>query len=229
MIIEKENWEDVIYYIVSLENLDPWDVDLVKLTESFLNFIKNSKDLDFRIPAKIIFVAAILLKLKADYLSIFEEKESEIEEILKEQKPFEELGIDPKLVQLGYPMKRIPKRQVTLDELVSALRKALEVKDRKEVRKKQWRDDVEAHMVFEEEDITQRIEKVMKEIDDSLEKTKKDKVEFKGIVEKWNRDKIVEHFIPVLHLEHNQRIMTEQEEFFKEIWISRKKNENAKS
>jgi segregation and condensation protein A len=228
MIIEKESWEEVIYYIVSLENLNPWDVDLVKLTESFLNFIKSSKELDFRIPAKIVFVAAILLKLKADYLSIFEEKESEIEEILKEQKPFEDLGIDPKLVQLGYPMKRIPKRQVTLDELISALKKALEVKEKKEVRKKEWKAHLEVHITFEE-DITQRIEKVMKEIEDLLEKLKKDKIEFKGIVEKWNRDEIVEHFIPMLHLEHNQRIRTEQEEFFKEIWITRKNISDEKS
>ncbi|MEM7827586.1 MAG: segregation/condensation protein A, partial [Candidatus Aenigmatarchaeota archaeon] len=96
-IIEKESWEDVIYYIVSLEQLNPWDVNLVKLTDSFIKFIKNAEDLDFRIPAKVIFVAAILLRLKADYLSIFEEEEESVEEMLKEDKPFAELGIDPNL------------------------------------------------------------------------------------------------------------------------------------
>ena len=83
-IIEKESWEDVIYYIVSLEQLNPWDVNLVKLTGSFIKFIKNAGDLDFRIPAKIVFIAAVLLRLKADYLSIFEEEET-IEEAAKQQ------------------------------------------------------------------------------------------------------------------------------------------------
>src|SRR4030042_2668073 len=110
MVMEKENWEEVIYYIVSLENINPWDVDLVKLTESFLRFIKNIEELDFRIPAKVIFVAAILLRLKSDTLSIFEE---DTDVILKEQKPFAELGIDPNLGQLGYPMKRVPTGQLT--------------------------------------------------------------------------------------------------------------------
>src|SRR3989344_644364 len=139
MIIEKESWEEIIYYIVNVENLDPWNVDLVKLTDRFLNFINNVKELDFRIPAKIVFVVAVLLRLKADNLSIFVEKESAVEEVLREQRPFEQLGIDPNLVKLGYPMKRIPKRQVTLDELMTALRKALVVQEKKEIRRKLWR------------------------------------------------------------------------------------------
>ena len=29
MVLEKENWEEILYQIVSLENIDPWNVDLV--------------------------------------------------------------------------------------------------------------------------------------------------------------------------------------------------------
>jgi segregation and condensation protein A len=121
LILQKESWEEVIYHIVSIENLNPWDIDLVKLADSFLNFIQKIQELDFRIPAKIVFVAAILLRLKADYLSLFEEEES-VEEIAKTQ-PFVDLGIDPNLIQLGVPIRRIPKRQVTIEELINALRK----------------------------------------------------------------------------------------------------------
>ena len=217
MVIEKENWEEVIYYIVSLENIDPWDVDLVKLTDSFLKFIKNIEELDFRIPAKVVFVAAILLRLKSDNLSIFEEEETD--EILKEQKPFAELGIDPNLVQLGYPMKRIPKRQVTLDELVTALRKALAVKERKTERVIVARGQLE-DIGKAEEDMTKKIEEMMKEIQEML--SKMDKVEFSKIVKTWKRDKIVEKFIPLLHLESDEKISCEQEDYFKEILISKK-------
>ncbi len=221
MIIEKESWEEIIYYIVNVQNLDPWNVDLVKLADSFLKFIRDIKDLDFRIPAKIVFIAAILLRLKADYLSIFEEKESEIQEVLKEQKPFEELGIDPKLIQLGYPMKRIPKRQITLEELVDALKKALVVEKKKTERRRLWRTQLQSQVITEEEDITVRIEKLMGDIDSLMETLHKDKLEFKEIVKDWKRDKIVASLIPVLHLEQNQKITTEQQEFFKEIWIKK--------
>lgn len=219
-IIEKESWEEVLYYIVNVQNMDPWNIDLVKLTESFINFIKAVKDLDFRIPAKIVFVAAILLRLKADYLSIFEEKESEIEEALKEQKPFEELGIDPNLVKLGYPMKRIPKRQVTMDELIDALKKAMVVDKRREDKRANVQARVEAQLKVEE-GIEQRIEKVMADIETALKS--QDKVEFKQIVGDWKKENVVKHFVPVLHLEQDKKISAEQEEFFKQILISKYK------
>jgi segregation and condensation protein A len=217
MIIEKQSWEEVLYQIVSIENINPWDVDLIKLTDNFLGYIKKLEQLDFRISAKIVFVSAVLLRLKADYLSIFEEEET-LEEVA--QRPFVDLGIDPNLIQLGLPMKRIPKRQVTLDELVTALKKALTVRVKREIRRRVWREQLQAQIG--EEDITKRIETMMKQIDDLMEKLKKDKLEFKQIVGKWNKDQVVEHFIPLLHLEHNKKIKTEQEEFFKEIWISRR-------
>jgi len=220
MIIEKESWEEIIYHIVSVENLDPWNIDLVKLTNRFIRFIRSAQELDFRIPAKIIFVAAILLKLKADYLSIFEEKESEIEEALKEPKPFEDLGIDPKLIKLGYPMRRVPKRQVTLEELISALKKALAVEKRREARKFFAHSKLRAQLQ-KEEDITQRIERIMREIDELIQKLRKNKLPFKKLVKKWDRDHIVENLIPVLHLEQDKKIITEQPEFFKEVFISK--------
>lgn len=220
-IIEKESWEDVIYYIVSLEQLNPWDVNLVKLTGSFIKFIKSAGDLDFRIPAKVVFVAAILLRLKADYLSIFEEEEESVEEMLKEDRPFAELGIDPNLVQLGYPMRRSPKRQVTLEELIVALRKALAVRERKEERVKVARRQLDVVSVAEE-DMTIKTEKMLKEIDELMQKLHKDKIEFTQIVKEWKRDKVIEKFVPLLHLESDGKVVGEQEEFFKEILISKK-------
>lgn len=225
-IIEKESWEEVIYYIVGLEQLNPWDVDLVKLSESFIRFIKKTGDIDFRIPAKVVFVSIIMLRLKADYLSMFEEEKDDVKEMLKEDKPFAELGIDPNLVQLGYPMKRSPKRQVTLEELIVALRKALAVRERKEERIKTVRRELEMVKFAEEEDMTIRTEKMLKEIDDLMQKLHKDKVEFSEIVKEWKRDKVIEKFIPLLHLESDGKVVSEQYEYFKEIMISKKGNQN---
>lgn len=218
LILEKQSWEEVIYHIVSIEQLDPWNIDLIKLSESFLVYINKIEELDFRIPAKIVFVAAVLLRLKSDYLSIFEEEET-IEEVAKTV-PFADLGIDPNLIQLGLPMKRMPKRQVTLDELMAALRKAMVVKERRTERRSLWQAQLRAQIT--EEDITNRVENVMKEIDGLMDKLKSDRLEFSKIVEKWNKDQIVDHFIPLLHLEQNKKVKTEQEDFFKEIWITRR-------
>ncbi len=218
LILEKESWEEILYYIINLEKLDPWNVDLVKLSEGFINFIKNAQNLDFRIPAKIIFVAVVLLKLKSEYLSILEE---DVSETLNEKKPFEELGIDPNLVRLSYAVRRVPKRQITINELLAALRKALSVHEKKEIRRKIAVQQIRAELLMEE-DIVVKIERVMKKIDEMLNMLGADKIEFKRILNNWTREEIVDHFIPLLHLEQDEKIKTDQPELFKEIWISKK-------
>jgi chromatin segregation and condensation protein Rec8/ScpA/Scc1 (kleisin family) len=229
MIIERESWEEVIYQIVSLENLNPWDVDLVKLTHSFLKYMNQLqlKEINFRMPAKIVFLVAVLLRLKADYLSIFEEEET-IEDVAKQAGPLEQLGIDPSLIQLGVPMKRMPKRQITLDELMGALKKAMEVRVKREIRRQVWEERLRVQFT-EEEDIAKRIDEMMKEIDEKITKTKADSVSFSDVVKEWKREEVVDKFVPMLHLEQNQKIKTEQEDFFKEIYISVRKIQDEKS
>ena len=53
MIIKEQSWEELIYNIVSYEGLDPWDIDIIELTNSFLKYIEGMETLDFRIPAKV--------------------------------------------------------------------------------------------------------------------------------------------------------------------------------
>ncbi|MEM5766115.1 MAG: segregation/condensation protein A [Candidatus Aenigmatarchaeota archaeon] len=217
LVLEKENWEEIIYHIVSIEKLDPWNIDLIKLTDSFLNYLKKIEGLDFRIPARVVFVAAVLLRLKADYLSIFEEEET-IEQIAQQQ-PID-LGIDPNLIQLGVPLRRIPKRQITLNELISALRKAIAVRERRIERRRKWKERLEFQIT--EDDITKKIEEMEKEIDELMKKMSSHRIGFSQIVKRWERKKIVDKFVPLLHLENDGKVETEQEDYFKEIWIKKR-------
>jgi chromatin segregation and condensation protein Rec8/ScpA/Scc1 (kleisin family) len=113
------------------------------------------------------------------------------------------------------------KRKVTLEELVDALNKAMRVEEKKEKVKRilgrRLRNEI-----GEEEDIEIRINELMSEIDGLLFKLKSEKVEFSKIVEKWERDEIVGNFMPLLYLSSRGKVETEQEEFFKEIFISKK-------
>lgn len=207
--IEKESWEEIIYFIISKERLDPWNIDLIKLTDSFLKFLHDAKDLDFRIPAKVVFVAALLLRLKAEYLKIFEEE--------KEEKEVEKVKIDTSFAKIQLPIKRFPKAQVTLDDLIKALRKALEVKERKERKRKIIYQQLQ--QITFEEDIIEKMSKLMIEIENLMKKFGKEKIEFREIVKEWKRDAIVDNFVPLLHLEQNRKIKMEQENFFEEIYI----------
>ncbi|MGC9200526.1 MAG: segregation/condensation protein A [Candidatus Aenigmatarchaeota archaeon] len=214
-IIEKQSWEEIIYYIVNIEKIDPWNVDIVKLCEGFIRFINSVREFDFRIPAKVIFVAALLLRMKAEYLMIKEEEK--IEE--KEEDIPEFLDINPEMLKLSYPIKRIPKRQITLEELIVALKKAMEVEKKKKERREKLQQRLQKELQMEE-DIEKRIEIVWNKIEEKSKE--KEKISFRELVDKWERIEIVNNFIPVLHLEKNEKIKTEQEDFFKEIWISKK-------
>jgi segregation and condensation protein A len=213
-VIEKESWEEIIYFIVSKEKLDPWNIDLVKLTNSFIRFLREIKELDFRIPAKVVFVAALLLKLKAEYLTIFEE-------VKEEELRVEEEKIEFPVSEIPLPVKRFPKVQVTLEDLIKALKEALAVRERREIRRRIVAQRLQQEIVFEE-DIGIRMERLLKEIEELIQKTRRPKIRFKEIVEEWKRDIIIEHLLPLLHLDQEKKVETEQEEFFKDIWISKK-------
>jgi len=218
LIIEKESWEDIIYYIVNVEKIDPWNVDLTRLCSGFISFIRKATMLDFRIPAKIVFVAALLLRLKAEQLSILEEEEEEAE---KPPKFLEPLNIDPSLLKLAYPLKRLPKAQITLEELITALKKVVEVEQKRKERSLLAKANLQTQIVLEE-DMSKRAEKLLKEIEEALAISESEKISFRQLVGEWKREPIIGKFLPLLYLEKEEKIRTEQPEFFKDFWIKPK-------
>jgi segregation and condensation protein A len=222
-VIDTQSWEDMIYHIVNFEGLNPWDIDITKLTDSFLEYIEKLKIVDFRIPAKVILVAAILLKLKAETLfpsdnkEVFEPENGKENEYLLLRQKLSEIKIVP-------PIERFPQKSVSLEELVQALGKALHVRERKEERKRVIGRRLSKEINLEEEDIESRIGKLMDEINFLIKKLKANKVEFSKVVDNWERDEIVRHFLPLLYLSSRGEVSTEQKDFFKEIFISKVKS-----
>ncbi len=210
-IIEKESWEELIYYVVGEEKIDPWDVDISKLVYGFLKFLRKAKELDFRIPAKIVFVASILLRMKAEQL-LYQPKEEKAAELIELEIPLEE-------IEVAYPIKKRVKRPITIEELISAVRKAMEIKEKKKAREFFERDIIrrEIEVRIEEEDIEQKIEKVFTKIK-KLEQEMKE-VPFSKLVGRWERDSVVDNFVPVLHLEAKDKVRSKQEKPFAEIYL----------
>jgi segregation and condensation protein A len=224
-IIKQESWEDLISHIVMMEDLDPWDVDLIKLTDSFLKYIEGLEMLDFRIPAKVVLVAAILLKLKTEIAwPTVRQKTMEysFEDFQDDLTSYEEIKERLQQMTLEPGPIRVVKRKVTLDELVGALKKAVKVKKRRETKKRRLRRKLKKQIDTSEEDIEKRINQLMFQIDSFLVEFGSEKVEFSKLVKEWDRDRIVSTFLPILYLATRGKVQTDQEDFFKEIFISRK-------
>ncbi|OYT56735.1 MAG: hypothetical protein DRO96_00260 [Candidatus Aenigmatarchaeota archaeon] len=207
-IVISYDWEEVINNIVIEEGIDPWDVDIIKLTEAFIKYLNTMKYFDFRIPARFILVAAILLRMKCELLLEEEEtKESE-------EKDIEFLDIN-NIKLLDVPVKRKPKRKIILTELVSALEKAFELKKSKERKRLRMRKAVET-LIEVEEDIEEIIDKVYENI---RKKMIGNELKFSELVTEWKRETIVKTFMPLLHLTNRDKISCRQPEMFKEIFI----------
>jgi len=222
LMINEPSWEDVIVKIVAEERMDPWDIDICRLADVFLDYIQNLNDTDLRVPARFILISAILLRMKSDVLDKKKKRLLISEGERQDPKWYKLLA---KLPPLAPPVKRMPVGSVSINELMHALKKAFEVKDRRIKRKERRRRIVADAMPLEPtEDITHRIDRLYDEIQSILTDLDKD-VEFRKLVKNWNRRKIVSTLIPILHLSQEGKVNVEQKELFKEILIKLKKGE----
>ena len=210
-IILGSDWQEVLTTLVAEMGMDPLYVDLIKLAEVFTGYLEKLKKFDFRIPARFILVAAILLRMKAELL-LDEEEQKEIKKIESAPLNIEDV---PTLLP---PISRKPTKRVTLNELVTALNKAFEFQERKEGKKIRMRRAIE-RLIEPEEDIEVRIKEIYEEIIQAKA------IKFSQLVPAWKKMEIVKTFIPLLHLATRDMIVCEQEEMFKDIFIKIKINE----
>jgi len=216
MASTESNWEEVLEYIITEEGMDPWDIDIIKLANSLLEYIKKMQILDFKVPSRIIMISAILLRMKVKLLMDEHEEKEE-----KEEKEEELIDIS-NVPDLETPIKRVPRRKVTLDELVSALDKAFRTKERRETKEFRAKRKVEELLVEDEVDIEEKIEKLYQDINGILDELKKGEITFKKLVPKWESNEIVDRFLPLLHLAQDGKITCEQKEIIKDIYIKLK-------
>jgi chromatin segregation and condensation protein Rec8/ScpA/Scc1 (kleisin family) len=183
--------------------------------------------MDFRFPAKYIMVAAILLKMKSDYLRQFKEQVTgEAEQQMQAALVPDAIATDAFVFDpLSMPPRREPVRGIVVTELVNALKKVLNAHDRRVYREEKLRRDVQ---VTDEKNINERIKMLYDKLTSLLARVSNEEVEFSKIVGEWDRDNVVNSFVPLVHLEQQKRVAARQEEMFDEIWVSKRNDKLAK-
>src|SRR4030042_5689592 len=69
LLFNKEiGWQEIIYDLINTEQLDPWDVDIVILTNKYLEKIQTLEETDFFISSKVLLAASLLLRIKSEIL-----------------------------------------------------------------------------------------------------------------------------------------------------------------
>ncbi len=226
LMVVEPSWEDVIVKIVAEEGMEPWSIDLVKLADAFSFYIEHARKMqdDLRVPARFILIAAILLRMKSDILAEKEQKILIPESPDQNQKEADLLRLLAGVPPLDPPVKRIPLKNVTLNELILSLRKAFDVQERRTARKDRQHAII-GQVLAEPDDITERIDKLLAQIKDIIKEID-GKIEFSKLVTEWKREKIVKTLMPMLHLAQEGKIGYEQGELFQEIMVELKKDED---
>ncbi len=219
------SWQAIIYDLINTEQLDPWDLDLGLLANKYLEKIRLLEEANFFISSKVLYAASLLLRIKAEFL--LDKYIKSLDEILygkKELKKYkyERIEIDENEIPLLVPKTPLPRfRKVTLNELISALDKAINTESRRirnEISDKQ-REKI-TQIVFPRTKINMRdrINQVFSRVRGIFSENKKTRIGFTELAgtEKDNR---IATFLPLLHLDTQMKLGLEHEKHFEEIWI----------
>ena len=219
-------WQSILFNLVTKEEMDPWDIDIALLSKRFFSMVKKLKDMDFRVPGKVILAAAILLRIKSSKL--VDEDILELDQLIASTEDIEDDYIldvgdfhngaiiedeeEPRLIPRT-PQPR--KRQVSIYDLVDALEKALEVRERRVKRAPAVKNIV---LPDKNIDIGSIITEVFKKITSLFSKGHKT-ITFTQLIPNETRDGKIFTFIPLLHLTNQRRIDLCQKQHFGEIEI----------
>ncbi len=230
LITSEYSWEQVIYKIIAWEGLDPWNLNLQILSMSFVKYLLKVNELDFKVPAKYLIIAAVLLRMKSDHLQYIgdmvsgymneDEETGEEEDGTAVEDDLNGLGEQEKfeVTPVTVPPKRHPRRKIMITELITALRAVLRTEKKRERRMERRK----GRIVIEEDKIAKRIDYLYAKINEIMKKLKSEDLKFSDLVENNKREDIINTFIPVIYLDHAKKIDVQQKEIFDEIYIRKR-------
>lgn len=233
LLVEQDDitWKDILYDLIRTEQMDPWDVDMGKLTARYMEVVHKLKEFDFKVSGKVLLAAALLLKIKSNKLldedisyldSLIAQRDAMDEDAFYEELEHAEFR-DPNQISAEERRQLVPRtpqprqRKVSVYDLVGALEKALEVKKRRIMKSLP---DMDIQLPEKKRDITVMIKKTYKGILGRLTESKANHMAFSHLIPDGasKEDKIMT-FIPLLHLTNDRKIDLHQPEHFGEIAI----------
>ncbi|PIU63056.1 hypothetical protein COX58_01120 [archaeon CG_4_10_14_0_2_um_filter_Archaea_38_6] len=238
LILSKDfTWEGLLRDIVKKENINPWDIDVSFLSKKYQEALAQLSNIDFRLSGKFLLAAAILLKMKSDNfefediynaqtIEYFDDffDDFQLDELttefrnqeLKHSFSTSKVGVDARL-----PRDRI--KPISLDDLVEALKDAMEVKERRIERKKDLKEKLNYHADVIKIDITEKIKNLYETIVSFFDNMRREEIMFKELVPSNEKMDILWTFVPLLHLNNEGKIDVHQKVQFGEIKVRRPK------
>ncbi|HNT60525.1 MAG TPA: hypothetical protein PKJ97_00945 [Candidatus Bilamarchaeaceae archaeon] len=210
-MVEKPSWKQLLIELVMTEKLDPWNIDIVTVADSFYGHVKKMEKFDFHIPANIILACAILLKYKSNSIRFYEEPA--MPEMADAPAEPGEGEIQPLTLSWRIP----PKRQITLQELVDEMERAIKY-DTEERPKRVAAPPPPLELEIDNYDLEGEMDRLMGKMRESADS--EGIVLFSRLVNGGGCGGIISTITPLLHLAQRKSVLIRQDKFFGEIFIN---------
>ena len=235
---DEVTWKDLLYNLIKVEGMDPWDIKISQLAKKYLKAVKVLKELDFRISGKVVLASAILLRLKSKRLigEDLDRLDSLINSVSFSEDEFHEfdalagffpddfssqdfystpLSEDiPPEITLKTPQPRT--RKLTVLDLVDALERAMNVNERR-INRLSMHEKTAPRIPKKSFDIKNMAVSVYTKVISLFKKRKV--VYFNDIIKSPNKEDVIYSFIPLLHLDFSKVVNLIQDEHFGKIKI----------
>lgn len=217
-------WQEIIYDLINTEQLNPWDIDIMILSDKYLARIQKMEEADFFVSSKVLLAASLLLRIKSEIL--LNRYIKSIDEILfgKKELPkqkFERIELSDEIPEL-IPISPMPRfKKVTLKELMESLNKAIITENRrikKEIISKNTLRESSFSLPKRKFSIKDKITEIYRNLTDWFKQKPENKVTYTEFVNDNREEKIVS-FLPLLYLDDQKKIWLEQKKPFDEIDI----------
>lgn len=217
-------WQEIIYDLINTEQLDPWDINIIILTDKYLLKIKEIEEADFFVSSKVLLAASLLLRIKSEIL--LNQYIKSIDEILFGKKDLtkttlERIELDEEIPEL-VPRSPMPRfKRVTLKELMESLNKAISTENRrirKEITSKNALRESSFSLPKRKFSIKDKIAEIYRNLTDLYKERKDGRVTYAEFV-KENKEEKIFSFLPLLYLEDQKKIWLDQKIPFDDIHI----------
>ncbi|MDE1865189.1 MAG: segregation/condensation protein A [Candidatus Micrarchaeota archaeon] len=211
-LVKDATWRDVLMGLVESSSIDPWDIDIGKIANEYVQTIKKMKVLDLHIPANMTLAASILLRMKSDSMVMFKEEiQEEVDGVAMQRQV-------PEVPELIPKFRLQPHKKVTLTELMDALDEAMRVSEERSMIDPEM--EAPLDFVVVKEDIDQKIASAYKLVASNARAN--GTVEYSSLARLFSSERVAvsDLFIPLLFLAHRKELDISQEQFFGDIMIS---------
>lgn len=231
---------ELLVHMAKTGEIDPWNIDIVKVADQYLQAVAELKESDLKITGKTLLYLAILLRMKSDQLAginyLYPPEDEFLDELLEPdfmdggkliQPKFSFRSLD-EVIKRRTSTKQPRIRTVTLEDLLIELQKYEEMEKRRTLKEKVEKasnrrmmdyadftaDDIEemAHEEFHEDTVLQ-----LKHILERL-LIHQEEVSLTEIMDIGRLDKI-SAFLALLFLTARGGYDMHQEEFYAEVYI----------